>query len=584
MNEYPAEKFVAIYRKVRLNNTGYKYICESIELVTKWDDSIKKGINEIYIEEQINNLNSANIEISIDNVNSEIFTNPIYHNKPLNIEVKQIDDYIKNSPNYLLLDIPPFPQTIIDIVIKEVENLGNASQEVKNYRIAIREKILYALSKVYGSIEIKEERGNIYASIDNSKEDVDYCYDNGFTDYAGPMSQNIIWFLNYFEEKYLTIWQSKKNNTRKIKGELHSPFRNNFELEIIEDPPQTYTLNEENRASNITPENLKNIITRTSNKFVGQEDVVFDLATSIYVNNILSSKSPEQVARTKDVILLDGSTGTGKTAIINALSKEFDIPSVCIYAPSITPTGYKGSDLTECLDKLFESADKDIQKAERGIVYIDEFDKLTVFGNKDAATYRAMVQKELLGFGFGNVYEIKNGFNTISFDTSKLTIIYMGSFAEVKDNIKESDKYQRKIGFNNTDNPSPNNPIIDGDVLTQNGFLRELVGRIKLYISTKDYTKEDLINILKNSSISPLNELITICKEDFGKTLIYDKEFINAIAGYGVKLKTGARSLQTICNSIRNTIKMELIFGIDKEIYLTTDIIYNLEKNKGRNK
>ena len=398
------------------------------------------------------------------------------------------------------------------------------------------------------------------------------------------MSQNIIWFLNYFEEKYLTIWQSKKNNTRKIKGELHSPFRNNFELEIIEDPPQTYTLNEENQASNITPENLKNIITKTSNKFVGQEDVVFDLATSIYVNNILSSKSPEQVARTKDVILLDGSTGTGKTAIINALSKEFDIPSVCIYAPSITPTGYKGSDLTECLDKLFESADKDIQKAERGIVYIDEFDKLTVFGNKDAATYRAMVQKELLGFGFGNVYEIKNGFNTISFDTSKLTIIYMGSFAEVKDNIKESDKYKRKIGFNNTDNPSSNNPIIDGDVLTQNGFLRELVGRIKLYISTKDYTKEDLINILKNSSISPLNELITICKEDFGKTLIYDKEFINAIAGYGVKLKTGARSLQTICNSIRNTIKMELIFGIDKEIYLTTDIIYNLEKNKGRNK
>ena len=396
------------------------------------------------------------------------------------------------------------------------------------------------------------------------------------------MSQNIIWFLNYFEEKYLTIWQSKKNNTRKIKEESHSPFR--FELEIIEDPPQTYTLNEENQASNITPENLKNIITRTSNKFVGQEDVVFDLATSIYVNNILSSKSPEQVARTKDVILLDGSTGTGKTAIINALSKEFDIPSVCIYAPSITPTGYKGSDLTECLDKLFESADKDIQKAERGIVYIDEFDKLTVFGNKDAATYRAMVQKELLGFGFGNVYEIKNGFNTISFDTSKLTIIYMGSFAEVKDNIKESDKYKRKIGFNNTDNPSPNNPIIDGDVLTQNGFLRELVGRIKLYISTKDYTKEDLINILKNSSISPLNELITICKEDFGKTLIYDKEFINAIAGYGVKLKTGARSLQTICNSIRNTIKMELIFGIDKEIYLTTDIIYNLEKNKGRNK
>ena len=151
MNEYPAEKFVAIYRKVRLNNTGYKYICESIELVTKWDDSIKKGINEIYIEEQINNLNSADIEISIDNVNSEIFTNPIYHNKPLNIEVKQIDDYIKNSPNYLLLDIPTFPQTIIDIVIKEVETLGNASQEVRNYRIAIREKILYALSKVYGS-------------------------------------------------------------------------------------------------------------------------------------------------------------------------------------------------------------------------------------------------------------------------------------------------------------------------------------------------------------------------------------------------------------------------------------------------
>ena len=584
MNEYPAEKFVAIYRKVRLNNTGYKYICESIDLVTKWDDSIKKGTNEIYIVESINEYNYANIEISIDNVNSEIFTDPLHHNKPLSIEVKQIDDYIKNSPSYLLLDIPSFPQTIIDIVIKEVENLGNAGKEVKNYRIAIREKILYALSKVYGSIEIKEERGKIYASVDNSKEDIDYCYDNGFTDYVGPMSQNIIWFLNYFEEKYLTIWQSKKNNTRSIKSELHFPFRNNFDLEILEDTPQTYALNEETQTSNITPEDLKNIIAKTSRKFVGQEDVVFDLATSIYVNNILASKSSEQVARTKDVILLDGSTGTGKTAIINALSKEFDIPSVCVYAPSITPTGYKGSDLTECLDKLFESADKDIQKAERGIVYIDEFDKLSVFGNKDAATYRAMVQKELLGFGFGNVYDIKNDFNTVPFDTSKLTIIYMGSFAEVKDNIKESDKYKRKIGFNDSGNPTPNNPIIDGETLIQNGFLRELVGRIKLFISTKDYTQEDLINILKNSSISPLNELITICKEDFGKTLIYDEKFIDAIAGYGVKLKTGARSLQTICNSIRNTIKKELIFGLGKEIYLTPNIIYNLEKNKGRSK
>ena len=131
MNEYPAEKFVAIYRKVRLNNTGYKYICESIDLVTKWDDSIKKGTNEIYIVESINEYNYANIEISIDNVNSEIFTDPLHHNKPLSIEVKQIDDYIKNSPNYLLLDIPSFPQTIIDIVIKEVENLGNAEGSKK---------------------------------------------------------------------------------------------------------------------------------------------------------------------------------------------------------------------------------------------------------------------------------------------------------------------------------------------------------------------------------------------------------------------------------------------------------------------
>lgn len=583
MNEYPAEKFVAIYRKVRLNNTGYKYVCESIDLVTKWDDSIKQGSEDIYIEELINSLNSANIEINIDDINSEIFIDPVHHKKPFNIEVQKTDDYIDTVPNYLLLDINIFPKVIVDIVIKEVEELGNAKQEIKNYRIAIKEKILYALSKVYGSIEVNEEKGHIYASVDTSREDVDYCFENGFANYTGPMSQDIIWFLDYFEEKYLTICQEKRNNIRSISEPRKNAYGKNG-LIFIEEQPKTYSLIEESQETDITPEDLKNIIERTSQKFVGQEDVVFDLATSIYVNNILASKTYDQAARTKDVILLDGSTGTGKTAIINALSKEFGLPSVNVYAPSITPTGYKGSDLTECLDKLFESAEKDIKKAERGIVYIDEFDKLSVFGNKDAATYRAMVQKELLGFGFGNVYDIKNNFKTVPFDTSKLTIIYMGSFAEVKDNIKNSDKYKRKIGFNDSTSNIPNNPIIDGEVLTQNGFLRELVGRIKLFVSTKDYTKDDLTNIIKNSSISPLNELVEICKEDFGKTLIYDDEFIDAIADYGVKLKTGARSLQTICNSIRNIIKKELIFGQSQEIYLTPEVIYNLEKNKGRSK
>lgn len=579
MNEIIAEKFVAIYKKIRLNNMDYKYVCTSIELVTNYDECIKLGSENIELEPLFDTLDYADIDINIDNIDSEIFTKPNLHQEQISLKVDTIDDYIESAPNYLLLDIPAFPRAVVDLIMSGVENI---SPDIINPRESIREEILFAISKVYGSIEIKEEKGNIYATIDNQTEDADYCFENGFTAFTGSLSKDIQWFVNYFEEKYAKMCNSKKDKTRSVYTGRNVYGRNG--LIFLEEEKPTYNLTEDFSDKKIDAENLKQIIDKTSHKFVGQEDVVFELATSLYVNNMLSSKTPEQVVRTKDVILLDGSTGTGKTAIINALSKEFDIPSVCIYAPNITPTGYKGGDLTECLDKLFENAGKDIKKAERGIVYIDEFDKLSVFGNKDAATYRAMVQKELLGFGFGNVYDIKDNFKTIPFDTSKLTIIYMGSFAEVKENIKLKEKSKRKIGFSDSDNYSLENPVIDGENLIENGYLRELVGRIKLFISTKSYNKEDLINILNNSSISPLNELVEICKEDFEKTLIYDDAFIDAIADYGVRLNTGARSLQTICNSIRNIIKKDLIFGTSKEIYLTTDMIYKLEQKKGRTK
>ena len=338
-----------------------------------------------------------------------------------------------------------------------------------------------------------------------------------------------------------------------------------------------------NYHNNISINELKTIISDSKKKFIGQEAVIDDLAMNIYLNTqIINKKNEEYAQRNKSIILLDGPTGTGKTAILQDLSNKMSVPFVKADATSYTSYGYKGASLTDILIELLDKTNGNIELAQEGIVCLDEFDKLASATNErsDQVGFKKSIQHELLKFGIDGEYDITYHDENIRFDTSKLTIIYMGAFTNLREKKKT---IKNGIGFNSELNieEKTKDKIIDEQSLVEYGYERELVGRIKLQATTKKYTEEDLKNILLHSQISPLLELKELFASN-NKILTYDDDFIDAYITYAYKRNTGARALQKIADEIRNIYLSTLLFEDKKEIHLTSDIIKKLENNKGR--
>lgn len=255
---------------------------------------------------------------------------------------------------------------------------------------------------------------------------------------------------------------------------------------------------------------------------ISQDKQIMMILTSLFKNKrvIESSLSEDMIRKLKENILIAGPTGTGKTEILMRISKNYDLPIVIADSTSLSEVGYQGRNVEDLLRDLYLAANKDLEKAQKGILVIDEFDKLAEKSNQDMVS-RSGVQRSLLKILDGS----KMYFDSMVFDTSKLTIVGLGAFSGIKEKASYSD--------------------ITTEDLVKYGVMQELVGRFSKVIKMNSLSKSDLKKILLESDLSPLNTYKSLFDE-MNVSFSYDDNFVNFIAEKAEKLDTGARSLKTI--------------------------------------
>ena len=279
---------------------------------------------------------------------------------------------------------------------------------------------------------------------------------------------------------------------------------------------------------------------------ISQDEQIMQILTSLFKNQkvINSSLGLDMIAKLKENIIVYGSTGTGKTEILKRIANIYKIPIVIEDATSLSETGYIGRNITDMLENLYLAAGKDIEKAQKGILVIDEFDKLAENDNssKDHVS-RIGVQRSLLKLLDGSTFYFRN----IKFDTSKLSVVALGAFT----GIAVSDDYSN---ISSTD-------------FVKYGIMRELMGRFSKLVAMNPLSKEDIKKILTESDFSPLNTYRLLFKS-MNIEFSYDEDFIDYIAEKAIALNSGARSLKTVFDDTISSAMFRIFAGEYSEIKL----------------
>lgn len=319
-------------------------------------------------------------------------------------------------------------------------------------------------------------------------------------------------------------------------------------------------------------------------KFIGQEEVAEYLFNNIVNNQDLVTKDDDFIGQ-RSVIFLDGSTGTGKTAIAREITKNLDIPFTATSILNYSATGYVGGDITDTLKELYRKSNGNLKKAERGIIIFDEFDKIAdISPLNDNLKMNGAVQNILNDFIGGGEYEINvdNNFNNnmkVRFDTSKLTFICLGTLTE----LRKQKTQKKQFGICKPEVQDNENYTITVEDLIAIGITKELAGRFNTFLHTEEYSKESLLKILKESTISPITGFEKWINSH-GKKLIIEDGVYEAIADAAYDLNTGARSLQTVMNNIRTPFLKEVLRGKEEIIYLDVDTVKKITEENVKRK